>query len=226
MESGGGSTAFPGIPWEIIHSCLSVPAIEKKLTVLLCPGCLRRIIFSEAYSVSHKHLIMTIDPPALEINNLKRREIQATFFAHLIRGYINALGHEEAMRVASIAIREDAWQTGKKMAEKYHGNTFSKLLRVVREVWAEDNSLEFEILEKTSQSLSFNVTRCRYAELYDRLGLKEYGLCLSCDRDEALLRGFNPHMRLLRSQTIMQGAGICDFRIILEKAENHEKNKY
>jgi hypothetical protein len=159
---------------------------------------------------------MKADPYALEISNLKRREIQASFFAYLIRGFINELGYDKAMEVASMGIREDAMQTGRRMAEKYSGNTFLELLRMIREVWAEDNSLEFDILEKTDQMLSFNVTRCRYAELYDRLDMKEYGFCLSCNRDESLIRGFNPRMKLLRIQTIMQGAKICDFRIIIE----------
>jgi len=165
---------------------------------------------------SFQKLIMKIDPPAFEISNLKRREIQAEFFANLIRGVINALGQDRAMELASTAIREDAMQTGRNMADKYNGNTLSELFKVVKEVWAEGDSLEFDIVEKNRQRLSFNVTRCLYSELYDRLGMKEFGFCLSCNRDEAFIQGFNPRMKLLRNQTIMQGAKTCDFRIILE----------
>lgn len=162
---------------------------------------------------------MKIDLPAFESSNLERREIQAQFFAFLIRGYIAALGQEQAMEVASSAIREDAVQTGRNMVEKYNGNTLSELLKVINEVWAEGDSLEFDIQEQTGQKLSFNVTRCQYAELYDRLGMKEYGFCLSCNRDEAFFEGFNPRMKFMRNQTIMQGAKTCDFRIILEQKE-------
>jgi len=156
------------------------------------------------------------------INNLERREIQASFFACLIRAYTNELGYDKALELASSAIREDAMQTGRSMAGKYGGNTFSELLRIIKEVWAEDDALEFDILENTSKALNFNVNRCRYAELYDRLGLKEYGYCLSCNRDEALIQAFNPGMKLFRTQTIMQGAAICDFRIIM-KLEKRKK---
>jgi hypothetical protein len=52
--------------------------------------------------------------------------------------------------------------------------------------------------------------------LYERLGMKELGFCLSCSRDEAFARGFNPRLRLARSQTIMQGAPFCDFHFTLE----------
>ncbi len=154
--------------------------------------------------------------PARAISTLERREVQAPFMACLLAGFIRELGKEKAMQVASLAIQEDASQVGKSMAEKYGGNAIKDLLRVIREVWAQDDALHFDVVEETAQKLSFDVTRCRYAELYDRLGLKEYGYCLSCNRDESLIKGFNPHMTLYRTQTIMQGAESCDFRILVE----------
>jgi hypothetical protein len=157
-----------------------------------------------------------IDFPNPAINNLQRREIQAAFFAYLIQGFIKELGFYKAMEVASAAIREDAMDSGRRMAGKYGGNGTAELLRMVREVWAEGDAVEFDILEETELKLGFNVTRCGYVELYERLGMKEFGFCLSCNRDDALLLGFNPRMKLIRTQTIMQGAPVCDFRISVE----------
>jgi hypothetical protein len=117
------------------------------------------------------------------------------------------------MQVASIAVQKDALQAGKIMAEKYGGNGLPDLLRLVREEWAAESALEFTLLEQTGQKLSFNVTRCQYAELYDRLGIKEFGCLLSCSRDASLITGFNSRLQLIRTQTIMQGASFCDFRI-------------
>jgi hypothetical protein len=154
--------------------------------------------------------------PTLEISNLKRREIQSPLIACILAEFISELGYDKAMEVASAAIQKDAMQVGKTMAEKYGGNTIKVLHRFISEVWAEKNALVFSVLEETEQRLSFNVTRCLYAELYDRLGLKEFGFCFSCNRDAPLLKGFNPRMKLIRTQTIMQGAQICDFRIVVD----------
>ncbi len=68
------------------------------------------------------------------------------------------------------------------------------------------------MLEQTDDRLSFNVTRCRYAEMYRALGLDELGGSLSCCRDFALVEGFNPEIELERTQTLMEGATHCDFR--------------
>jgi hypothetical protein len=157
-----------------------------------------------------------LDRPAPKISTLKRREIQSPLLACVLDGFIGEIGYEKAMQVASAAIQKDAAQVGKMMAEKYGGNSTRELMRMVKEVWAEEGALEITILEDTGQTLSFDVTRCQYAEMYDRLGIKGFGCCFSCNRDESLIRGFNPRMQLRRTQTIMQGATSCDFRIMLE----------
>lgn len=48
--------------------------------------------------------------------------------------------------------------------------------------------------------------------LYRALGSSELGALLSCNRNFALIEGFNPDGRLTRTQTIMEGATHCDFR--------------
>ncbi len=151
-----------------------------------------------------------------EINNLQRREIQAPLVVSLIREFSTIIGQEKAMIIARTAIQKDADRAGRVMAEKLAGNNLADLYQVVREVWAGDGALEFDLTEQTEKILSFNVKRCLYAELYDQMGIKEYGECLSCCRDEAFIQGFNPRIKLSRSQTIMQGATICDFRFTLE----------
>jgi hypothetical protein len=150
------------------------------------------------------------------ISTLKRRELQAPLISELIRGFAAELGYEKAMQIAGKVVEQDAIRSGKVMAEKYDGNGIQELLRVLTEGWAEDDALEYTVLEQTDRVLNFDVTRCRYAELYGKLGVKEFGSCLSCSQDPAFIKAFNPRMNLVRTQTIMQGDSTCDFRISLE----------
>jgi hypothetical protein len=48
--------------------------------------------------------------------------------------------------------------------------------------------------------------------MYRALGIPELGVVLSCGRDFALGEGFNPDLKLTRTQIIMEGAPYCDFR--------------
>jgi hypothetical protein len=150
-----------------------------------------------------------------EISHLKLRGIQAPIAVCLIKEFANALGFDKALEVATAAIQSDALIFGKLMAKTCGGNSLEDLARLVREVWSKDNAMTVKFLEETERSLSFNVTRCGYAELYQNMGILELGYCLSCSRDEPFTQGFNPQIRLFRNQTIMQGASFCDFRFVM-----------
>lgn len=153
---------------------------------------------------------------AMPISHLQRREIQAPVAAGLIRAYADVLGLDRALEIAGSAIRADAAAAGRETAERMGGGTLAGLERLVRELWGAEEAMTVRFLEVTGRTLHFDVTRCRYAELYERLGMRELGFCLSCSRDEAFARAFNPRLNLRRTRTIMQGAPLCDFRFELE----------
>lgn len=154
--------------------------------------------------------------PTARPSHLQCREIQAPVAACLIRAFSSVLGPEEALEVASAAIQADARTAGRYAAELYGRNDMAALAWLVREVWAEDEAMALRFLLETERDLYFDVSRCRYAELYERMGMRDLGFCLSCGRDEPFARGFNPRLKLDRTQTIMQGASACDFRFTLE----------
>jgi len=81
--------------------------------------------------------------------------------------------------------------------------------------WSTDGALESEVRELSEGVFAFDVTRCRYAEMYRALGLEELGQTLSCNRDASLIEGFNPNVEFTRTQTILSGADHCDFRFEL-----------
>jgi hypothetical protein len=149
------------------------------------------------------------------ISQLIRREIQAPIAACLIREFAGVLGLHRALEVANAAIQANATLAGRAMAQRYGGYSLRDLARVVKEVWTEDDAVTLQILKETESRLDFNITRCRYVELYERLGMKELGLSLACSQDEAFTLGFNPRIKLVRTQTIMGGAPFCDFRFTL-----------
>lgn len=71
-------------------------------------------------------------------------------------------------------------------------------------------------LVETDREFAFNVTRCGYAEMYREMGLGEIGHLLSCNRDGSFCDGYDPRIRLTRTQTLMEGASHCDFRYRFE----------
>ena len=148
---------------------------------------------------------------------LEQREIEARIVGPLIRAFGDELGEERALAIVARVIRGLARQSGAELARLLGEQTLDAFARTL-DRWRENGALEIDVLEQSPERLSFNVTRCRYAEMYRALGLADLGSSLSCQRDYALAQGFNPDIELTRTQTIMEGAPFCDFRFRLAGA--------
>lgn len=149
------------------------------------------------------------DPPRLTL--LQRREIEAKVLAPFVRAVAGELGRERALVLLRNVIEGLARESGAEYAASVGRTTLSAFAGIL-DRWTEAGALELTILEQTDDRLTFDVTRCRYAELYRSLGLADLGASLSCCRDAALVEGFSPDIELSRTQTIMEGANHCDFR--------------
>lgn len=142
---------------------------------------------------------------------LQQREVEAKIVGPLIRAFATEIGEERALAVVREVITSLARQSGADLAASLGTATLAAFASSL-DRWKEAGALEIDVLESNTARLSFNVTRCRYAEMYRTLGLGDLGASLSCQRDFALIEGFNSEVRLERSQTLMEGAPFCDFR--------------
>jgi len=135
----------------------------------------------------------------------------------LIRAFGAEFGEAKTLEIVRTVIAGLARESGDELAKALGEQGLESFANTL-DRWKEGGALELDVLEQTPRHLSFNVTRCRYAELYRALGLADLGASLSCQRDFALAEGFNPAIKLIRTQTIMEGASFCDFRFRLEAA--------
>ena len=142
---------------------------------------------------------------------LRQREIEAGVIAPLVRAFAAEVGAERAREIAAGVIKQLAREGGCAAAAALGGNGLPELKRAV-ERWTEGGALELDVTRDDGEAFEFNVVRCRYAEMYRRLGLADLGPVLSCNRDGAMIEGFNPGIAFSRTQTLMEGAAYCDFR--------------
>lgn len=157
-----------------------------------------------------------IDTLNARIGVLTRRETEARILAPLIDALSDTFGREQVLEVVRKTIIKIAEEQGCELAVGMGGDSL-KHFQASLQYWTQNQALEIDLLEENDETLSFNVTRCRYAEMYRALGIPELGAVLSCDRDFALIDGFNENVNLERTQTIMGGADYCDFRYKVSK---------
>lgn len=151
-----------------------------------------------------------------EIGVLKRREIEARILGPFVDALAQEFDRERVVALLSATIINVARQQGAERAAAVGDDSLVSFSQSAGD-WRKGNALEIEILEQNAERYDFNVTRCRYAEMYQALGMADLGAVLSCNRDYSLVEGFNPEIELVREQTIMQGAPCCTFRYAKQK---------
>jgi hypothetical protein len=150
-----------------------------------------------------------------EITRIEKRAIEAQAIAPVIEMVSRKLGPAEALEILKEVNQQEAYARGQHVARTTGLSTIDELAKDVG-TWGEGGVWKMEVLEQTSTTYFFNVHRCPYYEKYKELGLETLGIQLSCCRDEPFARGLDPKLRLVRTQTIMEGADFCDFRYYLD----------
>ncbi len=161
---------------------------------------------------------MLPDTLTQRIGVLTRREVEARILAPMIEALGERFGREAVIEIVKETVIKIAQQQGQELADAM-GGADSVAFMDSLQYWTKDDALHIEVLEQNEETLNFNVNRCRYAEMYRALGIPELGAVFSCNRDFALIDGFNAEAKLTRTQTIMEGAAFCDFRYEFPKQD-------
>jgi len=151
----------------------------------------------------------------MTLSILEQRRIEAAFAKGIFEEMTAALGDAQATEILSRAIIKLARAAGATIAADAPERSIAHFADAM-ERWKLDDALRIEVLRQDETHFDFNVTRCRYAESYREMGLAKLGAVLSCNRDGALCEGYDPKLKLERTQTIMGGATHCNFRYTLE----------
>ncbi len=157
-----------------------------------------------------------------ELGILARRRIEAEIIKPIYEILVRDIGKERAQAVIGEAIEQAAIAAGKNFADKEENGPSLQSFVDLQYLWEKDNALEIEVIRKDGEHYDYNVTRCRYAEMYKAMGLGEIGHLLSCARDSHFIVGYAPEVTLERTQTIMAGAPCCDFRYTAHPKEGQK----
>jgi len=149
---------------------------------------------------------------AADLPLLERRRIEAGVLVPLIRALQAEFGEERVNQVAAEAIRAIARAQGEAERERRAIISMDDIADRTQRGPLGEGSLTAEIVEQDEDHYGFNVTRCRFHEMYNEMGAGDLGFLLSCNRDFAYFEALAPDVHFDRTQTRMQGAAFCDFR--------------
>ena len=123
----------------------------------------------------------------------------------LVRAMRRELGQEKADAIVRQALREIDLEIGRQEAarRKPTGQGMAKGVAA----YAAGEALDYEVLQADEAGLAFDVKRCGYAQFMEKIGARDLGALLICERDFAVAEGMG--VELERKATIMGGAGCC-----------------
>ncbi|MBP38117.1 MAG: L-2-amino-thiazoline-4-carboxylic acid hydrolase [Dehalococcoidia bacterium] len=159
---------------------------------------------------------MAFDPSQMDI--LDRRKVEAVILGPMLRAFQKEIGIDRANQIARDTITDLAREQGAQFAKGIGANGLEDYASN-KDAWRRHGALEVEIIENNANRYSFDVLRCKYAEMYNELGYGDLGDIFSCTRDFEFCAGFNPKVKLERTQTIMEGSSRCDFRYSFDDPE-------
>ena len=148
----------------------------------------------------------------MSISVIQQAKIQAQVLVPLVKALQAELGEARANVLVRKALRDTYRRYGEEFWRAKNDKNLGKTVASAFATYARDEALDYEIIEQSQDVFAMDVTGCRYAEFYKELGEPELGFLLVCSADFDTAEGFDPDIRLTRTQTIMQGASHCDFR--------------
>jgi hypothetical protein len=153
-----------------------------------------RMTFREVFDFAYKDLV-----PVLQ--DLARR-----------------LGEERVFEALKGAVAAHALEAGQASARELPSNDFAAFTASAREPsYFASHILTLEVVEDTPGAFEVKVTECLWAKTFREMGAAGLGDALICHRDYADCQGFNPHITLTRSKTLMQGDDCCNHRFVWEE---------
>lgn len=129
---------------------------------------------------------------------------------------------EQALEI----IQNQMWGACIKTGEKFSVITKHKILRgpflvifavMTQTLFGASAGFQLSFINKSSQELRFDITRCPYNDFFTRYGCPEL-TCVSCKADEYSY-GRLPGIVFARTETLGCGGKCCDFHIYKENAK-------
>ena len=115
---------------------------------------------------------MSVDfPEFVEIGILQQRKIEAEIIKPIYEIMKREFGLEKAKAIIEEAVANAAVDAGKEYAKREPEGTSVESFVALQYLWEKDDALRIEVLNNDHYQYNYNVHRCRYAEMYQEMGL-------------------------------------------------------
>jgi hypothetical protein len=156
----------------------------------------------------------------MEVTLIEQAKIQARVLVPLVKALQAELGADRANAIVRNALGDMYRKLGEKWWQAQGAKNLGEKMASAFAMYAAGDALEYRVVEQSEERFAVDVTGCRYAQFYKELAAPELGFLLACGSDFPMAEGFGSDIKLMRTQTIMQGASHCDFRYLRQEGQS------
>ncbi|MGL6021054.1 MAG: L-2-amino-thiazoline-4-carboxylic acid hydrolase, partial [Gibbsiella quercinecans] len=110
-----------------------------------------------------------------QLGILARRRIEAEIIKPIYQILVREIGKARAQAVIGEAIENAAVAAGREFAAQEPNGADLQSFVALQYLWEKDDALQVKVIHQDEQHFDYDVTRCRYAEMYHEMGLGEIG---------------------------------------------------
>ncbi|MCC6764054.1 MAG: L-2-amino-thiazoline-4-carboxylic acid hydrolase [Deltaproteobacteria bacterium] len=155
-----------------------------------------------------------------EISLLDQVKMQAQVLVPVLRELRAALGVERANALVTKALREWSRDTFLRIGAAKPGTPRERWQTLTEEMMPRIGSdIDMQVRELEPDTMTIDITGCRYADFFRALDEPELGAVLLCESDDHIAEVGGDEVQFTRTQTIMKGAKYCDFRYRMKRSE-------
>jgi predicted ArsR family transcriptional regulator len=135
----------------------------------------------------------------------------ALLFSWLSKALIEEVGEQRGKELVRKALRKYGEERGRRMALRAKGSGHDLDVAnffVYAEYRLVSGKMKAKVTEK-SRNFTLEASRCPWCDAWNESGLLPYGRLYCLDIDEAVLRGFNPNLKMDIEGTLSNGAEKC-----------------
>ncbi len=140
-------------------------------------------------------------------------------YIHLMKKLSSLIGNDKFPALLSEATSEAASETPMKVKPE-PGRDMDNFIRYfLNELMPAPiyrAALIWDIVEKNSTALEFRFSQCLWASTFRAEDAAQIGYATVCYGDYAYTKAISPHIKLIRTKTLMQGDDFCNHRFVVE----------
>ena len=130
----------------------------------------------------------------------------------VIRAVSNEIGKEQTIKMLKAVSIEEMRKLAEGFKQSMPKHDFEAFKDLMQSQIGPTNTIT--LIESTDKVQHYKISECLWAKTFKAANAAEFGFAQQCWGSQIFPETINPKIKLIRKQTLMQGADYCDYKYV------------